>query len=273
MSVGAPGPHHVGVVDAFIESVQASGRLTFTLAEVAGAVPTEGRALEAALRRRASAGMIVRVAPRTGFFVIVPPEHRSMGCPPVDWWLDDLMSFLGTSYYVGLLSAAALHGSSHFAVMETQVVATKWFRPIHVGRSRIRFFQRQDTGVMPVEVRQGDWGPLTVATRETTVVDLLGHKACGVDRVALALAEMPGALDRSNLMAALDGARDAPTAQRLGYVLEWVGRDREARWVRRWLEGRSYNAVPLQPGAPVSPEGPRHTPWCVQGDMPEGMLA
>ncbi|WP_354254725.1 hypothetical protein [Bradyrhizobium sp. F1.13.3] len=48
-----------------------------------------------------------------------------------------------------MLSAAAAYGSSHFAVMETQVVTTKWLRPIENGRHRIRFFQKTRAASLP----------------------------------------------------------------------------------------------------------------------------
>ncbi len=273
MGFGAPGPHHVGVVDRFIDDVQSSGRLTFSLYEIEGAIPTEGRALEAALRRRAKAGLIARIAPRTGFFVIVPPEHRSMGCPPVEWWLDDLMRFLATPYYVGLLSAATLHGSAHFAVMETQVVAETWLKPIRVGRVLVRFFQKTGIGAMPIEVRQGEWGPINVATPETTVVDLLRSRTIGLDRVALTLAEMNHRLDRHRLAAALEGAMDVPTAQRLGYVLDRMARSSEAKIIKRWLDGKSLRPVTLQPGLHAQDRLLPDALWQVRGTMPEGILA
>ncbi len=34
--------------------------------------------------------------------------ERVAGCPPARWFIDDLIGFLGQSYYVGLLSAAAI---------------------------------------------------------------------------------------------------------------------------------------------------------------------
>lgn len=271
MRRGAPGTHHVGVVDDFIEGVQASGRLTFSVEEISHAVPTTGRALEAALRRRAKAGAITRIASSSGFFVIVPPEHRTMGCPPVEWWLDDLMAHFGAPYYVGLLSAAAMHGSSHFAVMETQVVTSRWLRPIQVGRTRIRFLQRREVTDMPVEVRQGEWGPLNVATQETVLVDLVRYRVCGMDRTALVLAEM-AKMHGKRLVEALDAADDVPTAQRVGYLVDWLGFERCAEAVRHWLEGRPLRPIPLQPGRDDDiPE--LNERWRVRGTVPEGALA
>lgn len=264
---------HVGVVDDFLVATQARNRLAFSLDEVSRAVPTQGRALEAALRRRAEAGAIVRVAPRTGFFLIVPPEHRAMGCPPVERWLGRYMAFLRRPYYLGLLSAAEFHGSSHFAVTETQVVTTLWSRPVEVGMVRVSFFQRSGVEAMPVETHQGEWGPLRVSTPEATLVDMLRLGACAVDRVALTLLEMGARLDAERLRQALDAAGDVPVAQRLGYTLDFCGHGAAARVVARWLAGKDMGPVPLVPG--VDDPGPdaSHAPWHVRGSMPEGILA
>ena len=260
----------VGAVDDFLVATQASGRLAFSADEIAGSVPSEGRALEAALRRRTANGGLVRVGPRTGFFMIVPPEHRAMGAPPVEAWLDDLMAHLGQPYYVGLLSAAAWRGSSHFALQETQVVTTVWLRPITVGRTRIRFFQRPEAASMPADVRQGAWGSTRLATPETLAIDLLQHTVCGIDRTAMALSELAASLDPRRLRTALDAGGDVPTAQRLGYLMDAIGRPREAKAVEAWIAGRPRRTVDLVPGSPGTDVD---ATWNVRGVIPEGMLS
>ncbi|MET4476678.1 hypothetical protein ABIB66_001194 [Bradyrhizobium sp. F1.13.3] len=57
------------------------------------------------MRRLAKKGAIRRLLPKSPAFVIVPPEHRTTGLPPVEWWLDDLMA-----HFRRLLSRAAIGG-------------------------------------------------------------------------------------------------------------------------------------------------------------------
>ena len=71
-------------------------------------LPLSEVALDSALRRQRQRGRIV--SPRRGFYVIVPQEYALAGSPPPSWFIDELMAYLGQPYYVGLLSAAALHG-------------------------------------------------------------------------------------------------------------------------------------------------------------------
>lgn len=52
-------------------------------------------------------------------------------------------------YYLGLLKAAELHGATHQAVMEFEVITDKRLPKIRAGRSITSFFNR-DTGRMRV---------------------------------------------------------------------------------------------------------------------------
>ena len=47
-------------------------------------------------------------SPTRGLYVVVPPEYRSWGVVPAEWFIDDLMRHLGHSYYVALLSACGV---------------------------------------------------------------------------------------------------------------------------------------------------------------------
>ena len=97
----------------FLETLQASGRYAFRRTEALKTLGISRVALKHALWRLARAGRVA--TPRRGFYVIVPPEYRVAGCPPADWFIDDLMAHLGRPYYVGLLTAGALHGAAHQA--------------------------------------------------------------------------------------------------------------------------------------------------------------
>ena len=250
--------HDRGFVARFVQEVQARGSLTFSLDEIAARRADHGRALEAALRRHAATGAIRRVTRKSGFFVIVPPEFRAMGVPPLDWWLDDYMTHLGVPYYLGLLSAAAWHGSSHFAAMESQVMAARRLKPITVGRTRIRFFLKTRAEATPTERRGNPWGAIVVSTPEATLLDLLRYPAGGgIGRVALIAADLAGSCRASGLKAALDAADDMPAAQRLGFLLDHLGEKALSGAIERWLSRRTIRMVDLEPdgGAPwqVSP--------------------
>jgi len=240
--------HDRGFVARFVEDVQARGRLTFTLSEVAARRTNQGRALEAALRRHAATGAIRRVTRKGGLFVIVPPEFRTMGAPPLDWWFDDYMTHLGVPYYLGLLSAAAWHGSSHFAVMESQLMVARRLKPIEVGRTRIRFFLKAGALATPTERRNNPWGSIAVSTPEATLLDLLRYPAGGgIGRVALIAADLVKLCRASSLKAALDAAQDTPSAQRLGFLFDELEQKALSEAIEKWLCERPLRMVDLEP--------------------------
>ena len=238
---------HRGQVSRFVEEIQASGRFVFTADELVSR-GYAGEALEASLRRYAATGAITRIAPRSPTFLIVPPEHRWYGAPPVDWWLDDVMARQGRPYYLSLLSAAAEHGSSHFAVMETQVVTTKVMPPIRLGKIVVRFFQKAAAEATPIESRQKQWAPLKVSTPEATVIDILQFRPCGVARAAMILSDLSRRFRKPNLIEALDATAETTTAQRLGYLLQYRGADTLASIVEGWLSTRRTQPVDLEAG-------------------------
>jgi len=80
---------------------------------------------------------------RHGFYVIAPPHYLNFGSPPPASFIDDLMRHANRPYYVGLLKAAELHGASHQAVMEFQVVTNRQMREVRAGRSKIAFYFRE----------------------------------------------------------------------------------------------------------------------------------
>lgn len=61
-------------------------------------------------------------SPTRGLYVVIPPEFRSWGVVPADWFIDDLMRHLGRRHYVALLSAAAYHGAAQQASQVFQVM-------------------------------------------------------------------------------------------------------------------------------------------------------
>ena len=125
----------------WVEQLQSRGRYTFTRTEAESGTGRSFVAAQSALRRMKQQQRIV--SPRRGFYVIVPPEYRATGSPPASWFVDDLMHHLGQPYYVGLLSAAAIHGAAHQQPMVFQVVTNKPTREMRAGKVIIRVLNEQ----------------------------------------------------------------------------------------------------------------------------------
>ena len=85
------------------------------------------------------------------------------------------MKFLGHSYYVGLLSAAALHGAAHQQAQEFQVVTDTILRLARAGRGRIRFFVKKRLTETPTTDVQTETGTMRVSTPEATAFNLVRY--------------------------------------------------------------------------------------------------
>jgi predicted transcriptional regulator of viral defense system len=148
----------------------------------------------------------------------------------------------GEAYYVGLLKAAELHGATHQAVMEFQVVTGKRLPKIRAGRNLIAFYYRKDMEIVAdgVEERKTDTGAMNISTIELTALDLLRYPraAGGIDNSATVLADLASRLDGDKL-AALSTSVERPVVQRLGHLLERLGHGDRAKPMHRALEARA----------------------------------
>lgn len=229
-----------------VDSYQASGRYTFTREEALRALGVSDEALKKAVQRLAAKRRLA--VPRRGFLVIVPMEYRDAGAPPASWFIDALMSFHGRPYYVGLLSAAALHGAAHQQPQEFQVVTDGQLRPAVAGRARIRFFSNRRLERTPTMSVKTETGTMSVSTPEATALDLLRYLAPAghLGNVATVLAELAGRLEARRLLEAARAEGDLPAAQRLGYLLELVGAGEVAVGLAEWISAERARLVPLR---------------------------
>jgi predicted transcriptional regulator of viral defense system len=234
-------------VSAFVDAMQASGRYVFTRAEAAEHLAVTDIALEAALRRLKKRRRIAN--PRRGFYVVVPLEYQGAGCPPASWFIHDLMRFMGRPYYVGLLSAAAIHGAAHQQPMVFQVITNQAARPVLAGRLRINFhISRKIEKIQVLEV-QTETGSMRVSTPETTAFDLVRFAAVSgyLSNVATVLSELSEKLDQYSLMKVAD-AYAVSEVQRTGYLLEMIGEHDLAKPLLGWLAKRRHRPIALMPG-------------------------
>src|ERR1700730_6401330 len=157
---------------SFITRLLSAGRVVFSRDEARQALGiSQGALLDAADRQQHRQHLI---SPRRGFYVIVPPQYLAWGAPPPPWYIDDLMRHEGRPYYVGLLKAAELHGATHQAVMEFQIITDKRLPKIHVGRSAITFYYRKNMAAASkgIEDRKTDTGRMNISSVELTLLDL-----------------------------------------------------------------------------------------------------
>jgi predicted transcriptional regulator of viral defense system len=135
----------------------------------------------------------------------------------------EAVSAVGRPYYVGLLKAAELHGATHQAVMEFQIVTDKRLPKIHAGRSAITFYYRKNMAAASkgIEDRKTDTGRMYISSVELTLLDLVRypHAAGGLDNIATIISDLANRIDAGKL-ATLSEAYERSIRQRLGYLLD-----------------------------------------------------
>ena len=223
----------------YVSSLLSSGRTVFTAEEAEQTLGVgHGAFLDAAERLQRRKAL---VNPRQGFYVVVPPQYASWGAPPPAWYIDALMRHESQAYYVGLLKAAELHGATHQAVMEFQVISAKRFPKIRVGRNLIVFYFRKELEAVTegIEGRKTDTGTMKISSAALTALDLLRYPQAsgGIDNVATVLSDLGQRIDPEQL-AALSAQVERPVVQRLGHLLEHLGHDALTRPMLKALQAR-----------------------------------
>lgn len=233
----------------YIAGLAARGQYHFSPADMRDALGVSPAAAKLALNRLAKQGLVA--SPARGFYVIVPPEYRRLGCLPADQFIPALMERLSLSYYAGLLSAAQYHGAAHHRPQIFQVALAKNRRPIACGAVHVSFIARKRILEVPVQSFNTPRGVIRVSTPEATALDLVGYEqhVGGLDQVATILSELAGQLDPERLVTA---ARTAPTpwAQRLGYLLDHIGANEKTGPLKAYVHEMAAALTPLLPAVP-----------------------
>lgn len=180
-------------------------------------------ALQSSLRRLKTKNEIA--SPLKSFFIIIPPEYRSLGALPPEEFIDDLLRHLKLPYYVGLLSAAQYYGAAHQKPQSLQVMIPKPRRAILVGRVKVVFVTKSDASQAPTRQFNTPRGFIRVATPEVLAVDLVtfSHQSGGISEAYNILSELSESLKLKEFAKAIQHVKKTPPLQRLGYFFESLG--------------------------------------------------
>lgn len=249
-------------VAGFVDRLQTGGRYTFSKPEAMQAARESASAVKLALWRLARKGRIRLV--REGFYIIVPLEYASSGALPADWFIEELMSFIGRPYYVGLLSAAAMHGASHQQPQEFQVIVPQPLRAIRTRNISLRFFTKANMRSSPVVAVKTSTGYIHVSDPAVTALDLVAYsgRVGGLDRVLTILQELSEKLTPEMLLKAARNEARLSVVQRLGWLLERADRPDLTSGMATWISRRNPRETPLDPSSPRTGR-PRDPRWKV----------
>jgi predicted transcriptional regulator of viral defense system len=241
-------PERTTSLAAYVEDLASSGNTSFTREVAMQALGiSHGAFLDAAARLKKRGHVF---APRRGFYVITPTRYLKWGAPPPSWYIDAMMEDAERPYYVALLKAAELHGASHQAVMEFQVVTDRQWKPIRAGRSKLAFYFRKDMEGIEhaIEHRKTDTGSMRTSSPALTALDLVryAHASGGVDHVASVLNELAATIDPAQLNA-LVPKFERSVVQRLGYILDHLQHHEIASDLKKHVQTGNVPWVELEP--------------------------
>jgi predicted transcriptional regulator of viral defense system len=163
------------------------------------------------------------------------------------------MRHLQLDYRVGLLRAAAFHGSSHQAAMVFQLIVPRQIRALEIGRHRLEFVYQSLAAFR--EVNRDPWlaqlksdaGYAKVSGVELTLLDCARyfHKAGGINGLAQIVKDLGELADPASLALIADHYENS-CVRRLGYLLEHMGHPRQADALRPFAR-KAKSAVLLDP--------------------------
>lgn len=246
----------------YINSLLKYGKCCFSIEQAETALKKNRNAILSSIRHLVAKGELV--SPAKGFYAIVPPDYRILGCIPADHFIPYLMEYWGCRYYAGLLTAASHHGASHQAVQIFQVVIPNRRRPIICGKVGIQFITNQHFANTPVQNVFTSKSQLTISTPEGTAMDLLNYprQSGGLNHIVTVLAELQEAMDPKKLLSLAENNPIFAWQQRLGYLLEIVGANELAEVLKIHLaKQKRVDYIPLMSGLKIFKEAPRNKVW------------
>ncbi len=230
----------------YILQLQQSGRLNFTKKE---AMATLGFTAE---HTKVSANRLIKkqalFMPKKGFYVIIPVASQARGFIDPILYLRDLMKFLNSNYYVGLLSAAQRYGAAHQQPQALQVITEKQIAPIIKTGAHIRFYKKKSfLDSKHIQAKKIDTGYVNVSSPELTALDLIKYPyAAGqINNIATVLSELEEQIKAPMLRQVIQEAQDRTSVQRLGYLFDYLDIIRLSKVCRSWLDKSTPNPIPL----------------------------
>ena len=235
-------------LEDFLHAIRARGRYSFTLEELKKEFDLPYPTIKQSLYRLKVKTRVAQI--RQGFYVIVPPEYSALELLPTVMFIDSMMKYLGKPYYVGLLSAAALHGAAHQQPM-TDFIVTQTPAPRNISNKKlkIKFFAKKTLLNEGIIQKKTPAGYINVSSPELTAFDLLENiHTFGINRITTILQELYEEMRPSRLSKIAKLIDNKANIQRLGYILDAIVNDKKlADSLYGILSKTSFSPVPLSP--------------------------
>lgn len=232
-------------IEDYLHKVQSKGRFTLTLDELKSNFDSSEKAILQNIFRLKSKNLLAQV--RKEFYVILPPQYSNRGMIPPSLFIGDMMEYLRREYYVGLLSAAALHGAGHQQPMQFQVITKKPpLRSIKNKKLDLHFYVKNKWQTEDIIEKKTETGYILVSSPALTAFDLVRYhkKIGGLNRVMPILEELVESIKATELNRTAKYQK-VPDMQRLGYILERLGSKQLSSTLHKKIDQEPLREIPI----------------------------
>ena len=211
-------------VRGWIEDLPKRGRIIFCFDDLKSQFPNlTNEAIRLSVHRLKSKGRVCSVWRK--HYVVVPDEYALRGFVPPIEYIDKLMKSLGHKYYVGLLSAAALHGSSHQQPQSFMIVVnSNDVKSKADSNISLRFIAKSQIHEDLLVRKNASYGEVFISNPIMTALDLIQYenRIGGLERAAEVINGLADELKIADSQSELWTSFPIPVVQRFGYILESI---------------------------------------------------
>lgn len=243
----------------YIHDLRRQGKYLFLKEEAARVLNVSNHAILKSISRLLKKKKIAYL--KRGLYQIIPEEYEHTGSLPPEWFMADLMAHLQVPYYIGLLTAASFQGAAHQAPQVFQVICQHLIPDIITGDINIRFYYSKDLSIIPTQDLKTPAGYVKISTPEGTAFDLIRylHQSGHLNHVATVLTELADIMEPQKL-AQVSERMSVRYAQRLGYILDYLGYESLTESLHNLVSGKSMRYIPLRPDSPAQ-DAEKNTKW------------
>lgn len=237
----------------YVSEIRKNGYRSFTIDNAIKDLGINRKAILLKCMRLIKKGELL--SPVKGLYIPIPPEHQEFGSIPPDELIPLVMEYLKYDYYVGLLSAALYHGSSHQKPQIFQIITNHRGLKIKSGKRIIQIIYKKSLKDLPFSQYASTTGYLKISTPELTMVDLLIYlkPSGGLNSIATVFSELIDAIDIDKLISLIDWIPQKIWIQRLGYILEQIDIDDNDKikelinFLAHYVTEKKCSYIPLAP--------------------------
>lgn len=236
-------------VSEYIKKLQSFEEYSFSLEEAMENSSKDATAVKREIARLSEKKDIINL--RKGFYLIIPPRYATAEKLPLQLYVRKLFGYLNRKYYVGLYSAAKIHGASHQqSQRDYLIIETPKLNPIKKRSFDLQFFTTSAWPLSNIDMKKSDAGEYNISSPSLTMFDLIHHhtKIGGLNRILSSVEELTEEITEKDLLSLMSWYEHKSTLQRAGFLLEEIaGTSPLAEIVFTKLKQQHFYPVLLSP--------------------------